>query len=943
VLRWTKVSLSSDKASLTLTGQLAFVRHGVSWTLPAKDVMIPFAGPVPVVPYDFQPADDAAVSVKGAKLALQFPTDPQQVPQHSLTLTWRFLWGQPNQVQVAAAYDEPLLAQQGGGTTVSATLQVSDSQQIPLQLDQPASPLKPVLPNLDGGGVQIQWSDIQRNPQSPVDISKVQILPGFQLGSRPSPGFAVLSFRLNDQPGQMPSLDNPLGGFLEILFACDWGVPLQAPLTDAKNARERVFGSSAGQIDVGYTAALDLTEPSSALHNWNAKLLLNGFVEVKSLVSWPRDLLPPGTDGLVSLPPVRPDGGMPPPLNHVRHTARVLFNQHAVPIDLFTAATPGPRPSDFPILLRLRSKELWTIRAVVEHQFVAVELDAAAEPAVTATSRDLRLCLVQEVRFCAPSAFRALLDELTGVNITDPQFPSADPEVVFQSLPEVARGYLSAPMIGRLRNNDGGIVNLAEDNTMIVEASVPGLVRLDPVSQATSTNLAYLPGGTTRGFVASLGDYQSLTDDDLRKAPGSWVLLPLSFLGRTQPRDLDGLKPGGDQHGADLRVDPVLQLARGRGSSLVFFGSPLAFTLANWRDRQASTFPLAEFDMARHRLFSRLDPSSLRESWFRLNLPLPQTQPAAAASPVPQLDSVLASPVTDEPGRLGRPDVLGRLLNPQRPALPPDPEKVAPELPASGATMLAWQPGKLFVQDLAGSLPSDDFPNAVSGPVVREYSFVGMGAQVLQAAALMPQVVLDRVVVTTGGSGYTSAPPVTFTSLDGNGSGAAAIAVVDQGMVKSIALTNPGSGYTQVPTVSIGGPGSGAAATVLAKDLQRYPAATLLPASRSLPDPNNSQPVAVAVSPYLGFTLDPAIKDISEATWLVSVSELVCLDVRRQGVVSVATRIWNAPDVTAKRDALVRAWGREIQVRLAADSPVAVVRLRELYADPGSLGRCRPG
>lgn len=68
---------------------------------------------------------------------------------------------------------------------------------------------------------------------------------------------------------------------------------------------------------------------------------------------------------------------------------------------------------------------------------------------------------------------------------------------------------------------------------------------------------------------------------------------------------------------------------------------------------------------------------------------------------------------------------------------------------------------------------------------------------------------VNSVVVTEGGSGFTSAPTVTFT---GSGSGAQATAIVSGGAVTGINITNGGSGYSIPPTVSFSGDGSGAAA-----------------------------------------------------------------------------------------------------------------------------------
>lgn len=68
------------------------------------------------------------------------------------------------------------------------------------------------------------------------------------------------------------------------------------------------------------------------------------------------------------------------------------------------------------------------------------------------------------------------------------------------------------------------------------------------------------------------------------------------------------------------------------------------------------------------------------------------------------------------------------------------------------------------------------------------------------------------ITVENQGSGYTGAPSVTFSG--GGGSGAAATATVEGGLVTGIAVTNPGSGYSSAPTVNLsGGGGSGATAS----------------------------------------------------------------------------------------------------------------------------------
>lgn len=71
------------------------------------------------------------------------------------------------------------------------------------------------------------------------------------------------------------------------------------------------------------------------------------------------------------------------------------------------------------------------------------------------------------------------------------------------------------------------------------------------------------------------------------------------------------------------------------------------------------------------------------------------------------------------------------------------------------------------------------------------------------------------VEVASGGTGYTSAPTVTFTNPIG-ASGAAAYAILSGPSVSSIVMTSVGSGYLTVPSVSFsGGGGTGASGTAV--------------------------------------------------------------------------------------------------------------------------------
>ena len=77
---------------------------------------------------------------------------------------------------------------------------------------------------------------------------------------------------------------------------------------------------------------------------------------------------------------------------------------------------------------------------------------------------------------------------------------------------------------------------------------------------------------------------------------------------------------------------------------------------------------------------------------------------------------------------------------------------------------------------------------------------------------------ITGIQLTSGGSGYTSAPTVTITDAGGQGTGAAYIATITPaGAIAGITVTNPGSGYTAPPVVTIASPvGSGVRATAVA-------------------------------------------------------------------------------------------------------------------------------
>jgi hypothetical protein len=73
---------------------------------------------------------------------------------------------------------------------------------------------------------------------------------------------------------------------------------------------------------------------------------------------------------------------------------------------------------------------------------------------------------------------------------------------------------------------------------------------------------------------------------------------------------------------------------------------------------------------------------------------------------------------------------------------------------------------------------------------------------------------VQGVELSNAGSGYTTSPSIVF--IGGGGSGAAATAIIGNGVVGIITVTNGGSGYINSPSVTFTGPGIGTTAKAYA-------------------------------------------------------------------------------------------------------------------------------
>ena len=105
---------------------------------------------------------------------------------------------------------------------------------------------------------------------------------------------------------------------------CEWGKSLQEPGSGPLSV-EPFYDPCAGSISAGLAYYY-------SDNRWTESLLLNGLLEVRSLVSWPLQGPELETNLTFQIPAVRGPGAQAP-LHHARHTIRILFDQHEIDHD----------------------------------------------------------------------------------------------------------------------------------------------------------------------------------------------------------------------------------------------------------------------------------------------------------------------------------------------------------------------------------------------------------------------------------------------------------------------------------------------------------------------------------------------------------------------------------------------------------------------------------
>jgi outer membrane protein OmpA-like peptidoglycan-associated protein len=265
IITWEKVSISSGK--LTCTGaRLGFGLFGQNWEV-ALDPL--------VFVKNQNAALSATINQAGQGITVSRVAG-SLVPSgdHQAELRLVFAWGDDVRLEIEQSCG--LIPPFKTAITPSATW-VSEGGSLPLHCS----------PQLTSGlGFQ---SVLSFDGASPAGL---QLLPGMSfagtsLMQKHVAGFAAVAFTVGPAQEFHTHLLPHLGitaAAAELIAPAQWGGSLQDAPTGTPATTPDVFGSSAGDLFANFSAHWTGSD-------WNTGLLLNGWLEVKNLISWPESLV----------------------------------------------------------------------------------------------------------------------------------------------------------------------------------------------------------------------------------------------------------------------------------------------------------------------------------------------------------------------------------------------------------------------------------------------------------------------------------------------------------------------------------------------------------------------------------------------------------------------------------------------------------------------------
>jgi hypothetical protein len=694
---WTDCSYDANANTITINNaRLQFFLMGVRWTVGAP-------------PLTFKTASSYTVSA-ACSIAHLEPGVSQVVPlAATLNLTLAsgvFTINLAVQLgaTIAAAADRPALAIGFTAALLPASGYSIDSARLFTdKVDSTAEGVPVLLPGTNGTGgpsepnpfdvhargLTLTWSSLDLSGGTPQLLQGMYLAQSQATGSSgstrqpvisPAPGYATFVFDVQETPAA-PNFDLKYAS-LETLFTCRWGDPLMAESTldsapDLMAAK--VFSSSAGNLMVDYR--LEWHEQATA----NESFLFNGILEIRNLLSWPLDLTPLRKPSALYLPNINDSRAMP--LNHVRHSMRVLFNQHSLPPVLLSRGNAG-------CLLQIPGSDLpggsaraWQFVAVTEHQLLDIVMtcdDVTGEVTSLKRGAERRWSAVQEVRLISVQSFRAFLSSTTALATPSPVFTlDAGQERYATPLSTNTYGYFSGAMCTELINDLSRLFTppAPPETHIIVEATAIHWLRAMPDVAVPSMALERLPIGNLEAGLTNQADYDTKGSLD-----SDWLMVTLPFLGRMQTLEDVSLDQNAGA-GSPFVTDPVLQLLRQRMLEQDFAFIARAFS--SWNQGVTALFRLSAMDFAAGRSRAQLPFTTLQEAFYRLMHPV--SQPAA----LPDAATMVSH--STGPAQLSTPGVLARSFDTRRQDYPPA-TPADYQLPAGTVTRpIQWRENSLAV------------------------------------------------------------------------------------------------------------------------------------------------------------------------------------------------------------------------------------------------------
>ncbi|WP_446011955.1 LysM peptidoglycan-binding domain-containing protein [Candidatus Electrothrix sp.] len=508
-----------------------------------------------------------------------------------------------------------------------------------------------------------------------------------------APGIAVITFKPIKEGTQdnKPRLQLQTG-YIETLLTCTWGE--DNFLQEVQKTKERkeadateeadpsginvnslqVFSSSSGNITCGYTAQFSLKKkqkPNEA--QWVESFLLNGILEVKNLVSWPQDLgYSDGNKNNLKLPLVTEK------IEHLRHTIRVLLNQHELPKNMLSGGTSDS------LLFSFGTEKAWQFLAAVEHQLVNIEKPEPANDEWQ-VSNDQRWTVVQEVRLAHPEKLKKFLEVNSKYTV--------DPQKGTDTIGAVGHGYVNDSVGDELIKALDDVIKAEQEtghSMLLVEAGAHHWLKQQAVTAAELSTLQFLPNGSQQAVLSSSADYTVSLKKQNETEKTAWELLSIPFLGRMQDKNKDGV-PGEDVGAVDdkrdmdlLRIDPIWHIHSKYRNDVKL---PSLLSMFTHFVKHDVELELSAFDTLNTRVFQRLDPASLEENWFRLHHPASEKKDISKKSPSSGksskegadsqsefLNHAMAA-LHDTPARLSRAAALNQLFDAGRLSYPPSTEQ----------------------------------------------------------------------------------------------------------------------------------------------------------------------------------------------------------------------------------------------------------------------------